>query len=368
VTEIDTSFFTIPFGPCHPSSGHFHARLTVSGEQVVKIVPDPGFLHRGFEKLMEYRTYLQNVPLVDRICILDPFAAELGYVTAAEDVLEIEATERGQFIRVIMSELGRLLSHITWIGVTAMVLGHDSGRNIAFGDREPIIRINEKVTGGRIYPCYFQPGGVRRDLPDDFSELISELFKRMDSNLEQYDYLIFNNDTFRSRLENVGILNSKDAIDYGATGPNLRATGVKADLRKDDPYEIYEQLNFNVVTQEKGDAFARFMCRRMELEESMKIISDALDKIPVGEYKNKKFRPTSKAEKKETYSCVESARGEQCFHMVGDGTDKPYRVKVRGPSFSHTLVEFPYCATNTTIADIPAVYWSLDPCPADVDR
>jgi len=365
---IDIPFYTIPFGPCHPASGHFHATVTVDGERVVEVKPDPGYLHRGFEKLMEYRTYLQNSPLVDRICILDPFAAELGYVNSAEKVLEIEAPERGKYIRTIMAELGRILSHVTWIGVTSMVLGLDSGQKIAWGDREPIIRVNEKVTGGRIYPCYFLPGGVRRDLPDKFSEMFDELLNRLEENLQQYDFLVFNNETFRSRMEDVGTLKTRDAVDLGTTGPNLRATGMKADLRKDEPYEVYDQLDFNVITQEKGDAFARAMCRRMEIEESMGIIRDAIHKIPKGDFKNKNFKPFSKAKKKEAYFCCESARGEQCYHMVGDGTDKPYRVKVRGPSFSHALVEFPYLAPNSYIADIPAIYWSLDPCPADVDR
>jgi NADH-quinone oxidoreductase subunit D len=365
---MDIPFFTIPFGPCHPSSGHFHASLTLDGERVVNVDPDPGYLHRGFEKLMEYRTYLQNSPLVDRICILDPFAAELGYVKASEAVLEIDTPERGKYIRTIMAELGRILSHITWIGVTSMVLGLDSGCKIAFGDREPIIRINEKVTGGRIYPCYFIPGGVRRDLPEDFSELMTELFKKLEKNLENYDYLVFNNETYRTRMENVGILETDEAIDLGATGPNLRATGLEADTRKDDPYEVYDHLEFNIPTMTKGDAFARGMCRRMEIEESMKLIRDAVEKMPPGDYKNKDFKPFTKAKKKETYFCCESARGEQCYHMVGDGTNKPFRAKIRGPSFSHTLVEFPYLAKDAYIADIPAIYWSLDPCPADVDR
>jgi len=365
---MDLPFYTIPFGPCHPSSGHFHATLELDGERVVEVTPDPGYLHRGFEKLMEYRTYLQNSPLVDRICILDPFAAELGYVNASERVLEIEAPERGKFIRTIMAELGRILSHITWIGVTSMVLGLDSGCKIAWGDREPIIRINEKVTGGRIYPCFFIPGGVRRDLPETFPGMIDDVFDRLEENLEQYDFLIFNNETFRLRMENVGILKTQEAIDLGATGPNLRATGLKADLRKDEPYEVYDQLNFDIVTQKKGDAFSRGLCRRLEIEESMKIIRDALQKIPEGDFKNKDFKPFTKAKEKETYFCCESARGEQCYHMVGNGTNKPYRAKVRGPSFSHTLEEFPYLAKNSYIADIPAIYWSLDPCPADVDR
>ena len=365
---IDIPFYTMPFGPCHPSSGHFHASVTLDGEKVVEVDPDPGYLHRGFEKLMEYRTYLQNSPLVDRICILDPFAAELGYVKASEKVLEIEAPERGLFIRTIMAELGRILSHITWIGVTSMVLGLDSGCRIAWGDREPLIRINETVTGGRIYPCYFIPGGVRRDLPEDFPELIDNLLNSIEQNLERYDFLVFNNETFRTRMENVGILKKEKAIDLGTTGPNLRATGIKADLRKDAPYEVYDQLEFNVPSLKKGDAFSRGMCRRMEIEESIKIIRDALIKIPKGEFKNKNFKPFTRAKEKETYFCCESARGEQCYHMVGDGTNKPYRVKVRGPSFSHTLVEFPYLAKDSNIADVPAIYWSLDPCPADVDR
>ena len=318
--------------------------------------------------MMEYRTYLQNSPLVDRICILDPFAAELGYVNAAEKVLDIEAPERAKFIRTIMSELGRILSHVTWIGVTSMVLGLDSGQKIAWGDREPIIRINEKVTGGRIYPCYFLPGGVRRDLPEDFTEMINDEFDLMEKNLEQYDFLVFNNETFRYRMENVGLLSAKEAVDLGATGPNLRATGIESDLRKDEPYEVYDQLQFKVVADDKGDAFSRALCRRREIDESMNIIKDALDKMPNGEYKNKNYKPFTKAKEKETYFCCESARGEQCYHMVGDGSDKPYRVKVRGPSFSHTLVEFPYIARDAYIADIPAIYWSLDPCPADVDR
>ncbi|MBN1682856.1 NADH-quinone oxidoreductase subunit D [Candidatus Bathyarchaeota archaeon] len=365
---IDVPFFTIPFGPCHPSSGHFHASLKVDGEQVVEVIPDPGYLHRGFEKLMEYRTFLQNSPLVDRICILDPFAAELGYVNASETVLDIEVPERGKFIRTIMAELGRILSHTTWIGVISLVLGLDTGCKIAFGDRESIIRINEKITGGRIYPCYFLPGGVRRDLPKNYHELFDELFIRLEKNLNQYDYLIFGNESFRGRLENIGIMDEKEAIDLGATGPNLRATGLKTDLRKDEPYEVYEQLNFDIPVQTKGDAFSRCMCRRLEIEQSINIIKEAIQKIPDGEYKNKNFRPFTKAKEKETYFCCESARGEQCYHMVSNGQDKPYRVKVRGPSFSHTLDEFPYLAKNSYIADIPAIYWSLDPCPADVDR
>jgi len=332
------------------------------------LVPHPGYLHRGFEKLMEYRTYLQNSPLVDRICVLDPFAAELGYVNAAERVLGIEPPERAKFIRMIVAELGRILSHITWIGVTSMVLGLDSGCRIAWGDREFIIRLNEVITGGRIYPCYLIPGGVRRDLPKNFSEMIFNAFDRLEKELQLYDFLIFENETFRVRMEDVGILSASDAVDLGATGPNLRASGVKTDLRRDEPYEAYDQVDFDVVSEKKGDAFSRAMCRRKEIDESMRIIRDALEKMPEGKIKTRKFNPFSKALRKESYFCCEAARGEQCYHMVGDGTDKPYRVKVRGPSFSHTLAEFPYLAKGSEIADIPAIYWSLDPCPADVDR
>lgn len=365
--EISFSTITIPFGPQHPASGHFHALCKCDGETVVDLTPYPGYLHRGFEKLMEYRFHIQNAMLVDRICILDPASNEMGYANVVEKAARIEVPERAKFIRTIMAELGRILSHITWIGIISMALGLDSGTRIAWGDREKIIRLNEIATGGRIYPCYFVPGGVRRDLPNGFKRKTLDALKYIEKQLDLYDKLVFWNETFLLRMRNIGIFDAEDAVALGATGPNLRASGIATDVRKDESYDAYSMCDFNVVTMKKGDAYSRALCRRKEIDESISIVRQALDKMLEGEFRVKK-PPSMKVPEGEAYFCCEAARGELCFHMVSDGTNKPYRVKVRGPSFSHTLSEFPFLAIGSHIADIPAIYWSLDPCPADMDR
>jgi NADH-quinone oxidoreductase subunit D len=363
----EVNFTTIPFGPQHPASGHFHSLVRCYGEQVVELTPYPGYLHRGFERLMEYRDHAQNTMLCDRICILDPFANEMGYVNVVEMAAGVEVPERAKFIRTIMAELGRVLSHITWIGVLSMVLGLDSGTRIAWGDREKVIRLNEIATGGRIYPCYFIPGGVRKDFPEGFKEEILKVVDYIENQMKFYDNLVFYNPTFVMRLENVGILRVEDAVALGITGPNLRASGVSTDVRKDEPYDAYAYTDFKLVSLEKGDAYTRALCRRGEIIESISIIRQALDKMPEGDFRVK-WGLKKKVPSGEAYFCCEAARGELCFHMVSDGTDKPYRVKVRGPSFSHTLAAFPHLVRGAYIADIPAIYWSLDPCPADMDR
>jgi NADH-quinone oxidoreductase subunit D len=365
--EKDVSFMTVPFGPQHPASGHFNAMVTCDGERVVDLIPSPGYLHRGFEKLMELRTHVQNTVLSDRVCILDPFANEMGYVHAAEKAAGVDAPDRGKFIRSIMAELGRIQSHLTWIGVVSMALGLQSGTRIAWGDREKIIRLNEIITGGRLYPCYFLPGGVRRDFPQGAEEKILKVLDQIEDKMELYDDLVFYNTTFSARLENVGVLNREEATALGATGPNLRATGVDTDVRKDEPYDAYPYVDLKVVTKKKGDAYARSLCRREEIMESIGLIRQFLEKMPAGEHKVR-WAMTKKAPCGESYFCCEAARGELCFHMVSDGSDKPYRVKIRGPSFTHALVLFPYLAKGAWLADVPAIYWSLDPCPADMDR
>jgi len=367
LVENEIGFITIPFGPQHPASGHFHAKVKCDGERVVELTPYPGYLHRGFEKLMEYRTHVQNIVLSDRICILDPFANEMGYANVVERAAGIEAPERGKYIRTIMAELGRILSHLTWIGILSMALGLDSGTRIAWGDREKIIRLNEIITGGRLYPCYFMPGGVRKDFSQESANEINKVLDYFEEKMNLYDDLVFYNPTLISRLENVGTLSTEDAIALGATGPTLRASGVNADVRKDEPYDAYSHADFDIVMMEKGDGYSRALCRRGEIIASISMVRQLMDKMPDGEFRVK-WPMTKKVPSGEAYFCCEAARGEMCFHMVSDGTDKPYRVKVRGPSFSHALAIFPYLAKGTYIADVPAIYWSLDPCPADMDR
>jgi len=367
IEEKEIAFSTVPFGPQHPASGHFHALLKVEGERVHELEPHPGYLHRGFEKLMEYRVHPQNCVLVDRADVLDPFSCELGYANAIEKTAGLEIPERGRYIRTIMAELGRILSHMTWIGVLSMVLGFDSANKIAWGDREKILRLNEIATGGRLYPCYLCVGGVRRDISQEF---VDETFKALDyleGQLSFYDYFVFKNETFVMRTEKVGKMSAKEAIDLGATGPNLRACGIDYDIRKDEPYEAYPKVSFNVITRDEGDAYARSLCRRYEIAESISIVRQLLNNLPDGAFRAE-LSPVWAAPKGESYFCLESARGEKCFHVVSDGSPCPYRVKIRAPSFLHTLSEFPYLAKGSTIADIPAIYWSLDSCPADMDR
>lgn len=357
--------FLLPFGPQHPASGHFRALIDCAGEEVTGLMLYPGYLHRGIEKLMEYRTHEQNAMLVDRICVLEPYSYELGYANVAEKIAGVEAPERAKFIRTIMTELGRILSHITWIGMMSFALGFESANRIAWGDREKIIRLIEIASGGRIYPCHFVPGGVRRDFPEGFEEKISRVLNHLQKKLVFYDDLFFKNATVIKRTEGVGALDAKKAVELGTTGPNLRASGVKSDIRKDEPYEAYPEVDFEIVTQTKGDSYARVLCRRGEIAESISIIKQLLEKIPKGETRKQLPR---KIPKRDARFCLEAARGEACFYMVGNETDKPYRVKVRGPSFSHTLMTFSYLAKGAQVADIPAIYWSLDPCPSDMDR
>ncbi len=361
--------FKIPFGPQHPASGHFHASVEVEGERVVDLKPFPGYLHRGFEKLMEYRIHPQNSALVDRICILEPYTWELGYANAIEKLSGVEAPERGKFIRTIMTELGRILSHVTWIGILSLALGHESANKIGFGDREKILQLNEIISGGRLYPCYIVPGGVRRDITEKFIEKTFEVLAYFEEQLKLYDSLLFKNETFIERTRGVGEFPSADkAIELGASGPNLRGCGVKADLRKDEPYDAYPETDFTVPVENGRDAYARSLVRRREIPESISIVRQLLDKLPDGKFRAKTQSLFAKSPEGESHFCLESARGEGCYHIVSDGKKNIYRAKVRGPSFSHALSEFPYLAVGGEIADVPIIYWSLDSCPSDMDR
>jgi len=366
--KMEFPFMPLPFGPQNPSSAHFHAMLKLDGEKVIELRPSPGYLHRGFEKLMEYRTPEQNAALVDRVCIVDPFSNEMAHSIVVERIVGTEAPERGQYIRVIMAELGRILSHVTWLGILGMVLGLETATKITWGDREKIIRINEIVSGGRIYPCYFTPGGVRKDFPEGTEKKILEVMDYMEDRLKLYDDLIFSNDTINIRLEGLGVLKGSDAVALGATGPNLRASGVNFDLRKDEPYDVYGDVDFKVITNNKGDSYARSLCRRQEIAESISIVRQLVDQMPGGDFRADKKLYRKLPEDGEAHFCCEAARGELGFHMVTRGGTTPYRVKIRGPTFSNVLAVFPFLARDVQIADIPAIYWSLDSVPADMDR
>ncbi len=364
-----TDQYDMYFGPCHPGSANFGIKLKLKGEKIISALSDPGYLHRGFEKLMEYRLPLQNAMLSDRICVLESLAWELIHAEAIEELMDLEIPERAKFIRVIMAELSRIQSHMIWWGVFSAGTGFDTGFKIAFGYRDYILDLFAEITGGRVYPAgYICPGGVRRNFPEGIEEKIEKV---LDKSEELAKYMEVENPTFKARTKGIGILKLDDAISLGATGPVLRASGLKTDLRKDDPYEVYQKFNFEVPVREEGDIYARFLIGLAEVKESIKIVRQAIETLPEGEFilpKYKKPKINMKINEGEVYVHNEIARGEGGMHVISDGGIKPYRVKVRGPSFSHMIPVLEYILRGADIADIPAIYWSLNVCPADLDR
>jgi NADH-quinone oxidoreductase subunit D len=361
--------YDLYFGPAHPGSGNFGVKLKISGEIVVSARADPGYLHRGFEKLMEYRIPIQNSVLSDRICVLEALNWNLIHAEAVEELMGIEPPERSRYIRVIMAELSRIQSHIIWFGAFSIGTGFDTGFKLAFGYRDYILDLFEMITGGRVYPAgYICPGGVRRDFPDGAARRIADVLDRLGKmvKLEEIEHPML-----QTRTKGVGILKLEEAIKLGATGPVLRASGLKADVRKDEPYEVYDRFDFEVPTREEGDAYARYLVGVEEIKQSMKIIRQALSQLPEGDFIAsgfKKVKLATKIPEGDIYVRNEVARGEAGMYMVGDGSDKPYRIKIRGPSFLHMIPVLEHLLVGSQIADIPAIYWSLNICPADLDR
>jgi len=361
--------YDLYFGPAHPGSGNFGVKLKMAGEVVTSARADPGYLHRGFEKLMEYRVPIQNSVLSDRICVLEALNWNLIHAEAVEELMEIEPPERARYIRVIMAELSRIQSHFIWFGAFCIGIGFETGFKLAFGYRDYILDLFEMITGGRVYPAgYICPGGVRRDFPDGASQKIGHVLDQI-SKLVRIEEM--ENPGLIARAKGIGILKLKDAIKLGATGPVLRASGLKTDVRKDDPYEVYDRFDFEVPTREEGDAYARYLVGIEEIKQSMRIIKQALQQLPEGEViapKLKRVKLATKIPEGDVYVRNEIARGEGGIYMVSDGGDKPYRVKIRGPSFLHMIPVLEHLLTGAQIADVPAIYWSLNVCPADLDR
>jgi NADH-quinone oxidoreductase subunit D len=359
--------FDLYFGPVHPGSGNFGVKLTVQGEEVVAARADPGYLHRGFEKLMEYRTPMQNSVLSDRLCILESLNWNLVHAEAVDRLYGNDIPERAKYIRVIMAELSRIQSHIIWYGVLSKALGFETGFMVAFGYRDYVLDLFEFVTGGRVYPAgYICPGGVRRDFPEGTTKRIRELLVKMETMLREFE--AYDSKTITARSKGIGILELNDALRLGATGPVLRASGLAADVRKDAPYEIYDQLDFEIPVREEGDAYARSIIRRREIEESIKIIRQALERLPAEELPPVKPKAAGKIPEGEVYVRNEIARGEAGVYMMSVGESHPYRCKVRGPDLLHMIPVLEHLLVGAEVADVPAIYWSLNICPADMDR
>lgn len=366
--ENTDSDYRVLFGPAHPGSGNFSLKLKMKGETVVSARTEPGYLHRGFEKLMEYREPMQNAVLSDRLCILEANQWNLLHAEAVDELMGYEIPDRAKHIRVIMAELSRIQSHFIWYGMMALGSGFRTGFMLAFGYRDYILDLFELITGGRVYPAgYCCPGGVRKDLPENAEKKILSVLEKME---EMRCYSKLENPTWQKRYKDVGILSKEEAVGLGATGCILRASGVQTDIRRDDPYEIYDELEFEIPVFDKGDAYSRYLIAINEIRESINIVKQVLKRLPKGEVRTPNLKPVVKFNKckGEVYIRNEMSRGEGACYMVANEEKTPYRVKIRGPSFAHMIPVLQYLLKGAQYADVPVIYWSLNQCPADVDR
>lgn len=356
------------FDPTHSGFPNFGIKLKVVGDTVVSASPDIGYLHKGLEKLMEYRTVIQNAVLTDRICMFDPYNWNLVHAEAIEQLSGIEVPERGKYLRTIMAELSRIQSHILWFGVLSLSLGAESGFSTAMTYRDFLLNLFEVVSGGRVYPAgYICPGGVRWDLPVGGEAKVAIALDQAEEFLQVSKQTL--EQVIAPKTTGLGILLKDNAVKLGATGPVLRASGIQSDVRRDDPYEIYDQFDFEVPVMQVGDAYARCMVRIQEIAESAKICRQAIEKITPGEVKN----PTSlnfpvNIPPGEVYARCETARGEGAIYMKSNGGLAPYRSKIRGPDLQHMIPVLGHLLDGAKLDSVAAIYWSLDICPTSVER
>jgi NADH-quinone oxidoreductase subunit D len=364
--------YELNFGPNHPGiEGNYALQLKLHGDEIVSARADGGYLHRGFEKLMENRLWIQNIALVPRICVPDPAPMELCYSLAVEEISGFDVPQRAQWIRVLQLELSRISAHLFTFGGHAATTGMYSNMYWGVADRDILLDLFEEMTGGRVYSIYNIPGGVRRDLPEGFLDRVSSTMDYIESRLPDYDNLFFTNQVFVRRAKGAGVMNQEQALEWGVTGPNLRATGLAFDVRRDDPYLVYDQLDFEIPTEEAGDAWARTLVRRHELMQSIRIVRQVVKALPDigGPIRCPIPNPLAwNVPAGEAYSRIESSKGETCYYVVSNGGDKPYRVHVRGPSSMHAVQVLENLVTGCRIEDVAQIMFSLDACPPEVDR
>jgi NADH-quinone oxidoreductase subunit D len=370
--SIRTEEMVLNMGPQHPSThGVLRLELTLEGEIITKVVPHIGYLHRCFEKHCEAMTYQQVVPYTDRMDYLAAMGNELGYAIAVEKLLNIQVPERVEYIRVIMAELQRIASHLVAIGTYGADIGAFTPFLYCFRDRERILHLFEITCGARLLYNYIWPGGLSHDLHPDFIRLTREFIKEFRPNLVELNNLLTYNRIFIDRTANVGILPVETAINFGITGPMLRGSGMKWDLRRDDPYSVYNKFEFEIPVGEGkmgtvGDSWDRYYVRVREMEESLKIIEQALDQLPEGDVTSaipKRIKPPVG----QVYTRIENPRGELGYFIISDGSTSPFRVKVRAPSFVNLQIMDELCRGHM-VADVVAILGSVDIVLGEVDR
>lgn len=365
--SIEDRLMTLSVGPQHPGSGHFRFTVKVDGDYIVECDPDPGYVHRGEEKMCEYRNFIQNIPHLERPVIHDSNNITYSYSLAVEELVKIDVPRRAQFIRAIASELNRLVYTLYWLAIYGIFLGHSTMFMWPTGDRELIIDLLEALTGARVTHAYNIPGGVRNDIPYGFKDRCMRQVSYFEKRLKEYEDIFYNNPLLRQRTEGVAILTKEDAIKLGVTGSVLRASGIPYDIRKAEPYDIYDEIDFNVQYMKTCDSFARAYVPLLDMRESCQIIKQLLDKIPESGDVRAKLQPNPKGPPGEAYRRVESGRGALGYYIVSDGTPRPYRVKISVGSFRN-LLALPHLLVGSKLADMPSVYWSLNYWPVEADR
>lgn len=392
ITDEQDRRFTINFGPQHPAAhGVLRLVLELEGEIVDRVDPHIGLLHRGTEKLIEHKTYLQAIPYFDRLDYVAPMNQEHAFCMAIEKLAGIEVPRRASFIRVIYCEIGRVLSHLLNITTQAMDVGALTPPLWGFEEREKLMVFYERACGSRMHANYFRPGGVHQDLPP---ALINDLLvwcEQFPEKLQEIETLLTENRIFKQRNVDIGVVSKQDCYDLGFTGVMVRGSGIPWDLRRNQPYEVYNELDFKIPLGKNGDCYDRYLCRVDEMYESVKIMKQALEMMPEGPVmtQNNKFVPPRRAEMKqsmealihhfklytegfkvpegEVYTAVEAPKGEFGVYLVSDGTNQPYRCKIRAPGFPH-LAAMDYLNKGHMLADVSAILGSLDIVFGEVDR
>jgi len=391
-SATQTKEMTINFGPQHPAAhGVLRLILEMDGEVITRADPHIGLLHRGTEKLIEYKTYLQAVPYFDRLDYVSPMCQEHAYAIAVEKLLGCKIPPRAQYIRVMFSEITRLLNHIMAITTQALDVGAMTPLLWMFEEREKMMGFYEKVSGSRMHSAYIRPGGVHQDLPAGLVDEISKFVNEFPKKIADMENLLTENRIFKQRLVGIGLVSKQQALDWGFSGPMIRGSGIAWDLRKSQPYEIYADLDFDIPIGKNGDSYDRYLVRVQEMHESIKIIKQCLHKIPKGEVitDDKRVAPPKRADMKssmesminhfklytegyhvpagEAYGCVEAPKGEFGVYIISDGSNKPHRCRVRAPGFAH-LQGLEFMVKGHLLADVVTVISTQDIVFGEVDR
>jgi NADH-quinone oxidoreductase subunit D len=390
--EVALKNFTMNFGPQHPAAhGVLRLVLEMDGEVIERADPHIGLLHRGTEKLIEYKTYIQATPYFDRLDYVSPMCQEHAFALAVEKLLGLEVPPRGQYIRVMFSEITRILNHLLNITAFALDVGAMTPLLWAFEEREILMEFYERASGARLHANYFRPGGVAFDLPAGLTDDIRTFTERFPKLIDDIEGLLTENRIFKQRTVDIGVVTAEQAMDWGFSGPMIRASGVPWDLRKAQPYDVYEKMDFDIPIGKNGDCYDRYLCRIEEMRQSVRIIQQTLDQLPGGPHKvnDRKITPPPRGEMKrsmealihhfklytegyhvpagETYTAVEAPKGEFAVYLVADGTNKPYRCKIRAPGFAF-LQATDFMSKGHMLADVVAIIGSLDIVFGEIDR